>query len=749
MYCTTPHCLTYDAPYANFNVPWGGFSGSLAWDTLNKTVQSHINDSKVECGEMCPIEVVNLGDEIGVAAPHYYANDTSFELYCKQHAISLDMLGCDDTNWTLCTQLNTNASLASEYPGLFYHSSHFMNSAAIRYFKNVTDFLQTIGLVSCKTVYTAHSHGDTALNLSLVFVLQDGRGVKFGANFSPGNYGNTCCNPHHNLICKKTSDRLLAMAVGLTFMYIRLFRERAFTLPWSEDWIWQIPVASQQIMTVVLAAFRSGMSWEDKPDYDPGTTFAPELSDYSSVYPVNRTHSYARQAWNQTHVDMLMYIMHHFPGNTVKSWKRQLFGDMSHGVTNIDLFLFETSLMGYTCDYVDADGGAYPGTRAALNQLGMFEDIIKTGVVQPTGAAVAILYSETTDIWREAEGPIDKKTDKTELGPLRGDQDSAMADFRTGYLALKHSNIEVDVLIESDALVGRLKNYDVLYVLSTPQITAACGRAIAAWVASGGILVSTGGGGLLDEYNRTNVAMESLLGVEQSAMYRGEGTYFNTTVFWTRQDLPYVQMLDTVNLSSRVWSPDGQADPLAVKGKKSMFKLNSSDTAMEVLGTFTSDGLPAVTRRRVGQGFALYAGFFPGLSYFDPAIPKRPIQRGSLDSSFNHWMPTEFNLAAKALLSSPLDDASYGVDAPRSVSGSNQLVEIGMVMAPGVGTVFPCVNWAGGAIDKFVVTVHAEIDFKEATLASADEPGTVAVGDGWPKTFTFRLADDADALILR
>ena len=29
--------------------------------------------------------------------------------------------------------------------------------------------------------------------------------------------------------------------------------------------------------------------------------------------------------------------------------------------------------MGYTCDYVDADGGAYPGTRAALNQLGMFE----------------------------------------------------------------------------------------------------------------------------------------------------------------------------------------------------------------------------------------------------------------------------------------------------------------------------------------------------------------------------------------
>ena len=44
---------------------------------------------------------VNLGDEIGIAAPPSYANDTAFEEYCKQHAISLDMLGCDDTNCEL------------------------------------------------------------------------------------------------------------------------------------------------------------------------------------------------------------------------------------------------------------------------------------------------------------------------------------------------------------------------------------------------------------------------------------------------------------------------------------------------------------------------------------------------------------------------------------------------------------------------------------------------------------------------
>ena len=79
----------------------------------------------------------------------------------------------------MCTQINTNASLAADFPGLFYHSSHFMQSAGIAYYKNVTQFLAAIGLTK----------------------------AKFGANFSPGNF------------------------VGSTFQYIRLFREGAFTLP--------------------------------------------------------------------------------------------------------------------------------------------------------------------------------------------------------------------------------------------------------------------------------------------------------------------------------------------------------------------------------------------------------------------------------------------------------------------------------------------------------------------------------------
>ena len=40
------------------------------------------------------------------------------------------------------------------------------------------------------------------------------------------------------------------------------------------------------------------------------------------------------------------------------------------------------SLCSYTCDYTDADGGAYPSVREALNLYGDFEDIVQYGVAQ-------------------------------------------------------------------------------------------------------------------------------------------------------------------------------------------------------------------------------------------------------------------------------------------------------------------------------------------------------------------------------
>ena len=259
--------------------------------------------------------------------------------------------------------------------------------------------------------------------------------------------------------------------------------------------------------------------------------------------------------------------------------------------------------------------------------------------------------------------------------------------------------------------------------------------------------MSTGGGGLLDEYNKTNVAMESLLGVQQSAMYSSAETYFNSTIFWTKQDLPYVPLLDTVKLTSshRYWSIATNSTPLAVKGQKSIFSVNKTDPNIDILAIFSSDGFPAASRRKHGQGFAIYAGFYVGLSYFDSAIPRKPVCRGSTDASFNHWIPTEFNEDARMLLASAVDDPTYSIKSPRAVTSSNPLVTVGMVVAKGLGVVMLCTNWAGQALAGFKLSLLTNITFSHATLASG---GSVAVSSD-RTAFVFDLADDADALILR
>lgn len=61
------------------------------------------------------------------------------------------------------------------------------------------------------------------------------------------------------LMCFLLRSRRCQNYIGWTFQWIRTFREGALTLPWGEDWIWQTPVGSQQMMTLSIDAMRSGV----------------------------------------------------------------------------------------------------------------------------------------------------------------------------------------------------------------------------------------------------------------------------------------------------------------------------------------------------------------------------------------------------------------------------------------------------------------------------------------------------------
>ena len=241
---------------------------------------------------------------------------------------------------------------------LFYYSVKFMNTAGIALVKAKVSRLQELY-----------------------------KNALFGANMSPTGYFKIADTDGKN-------TQGCVLYIGSTYQWVRVFREGALTLPWGEDWAWQTPIGTQQMMTMSIDAFRSGVFWA-------GAEAAVSPAARSSTWDAGLAR-YVRLKNKPKHVDMLMYVMKHYPGNTDNSWTRQFFGDLAHGVNRFDLFLFEPSTSGYTCDYVDADGGAYPTVRKALNMLGSFEDIVETGAVTP--AAVAILYSETSDTWQTTAG---------------------------------------------------------------------------------------------------------------------------------------------------------------------------------------------------------------------------------------------------------------------------------------------------------------------------------------------------------
>lgn len=407
----------------------------------------------------------------------------------------------------------------------------------------------------------------------------------------------------------------------------------------------------------------------------------------------------------------------------MNSWRRQLYGDLAHGVKYLNTFMFEPSWSGYTCDYVDGDGGAYPAVRAALNELGLFEDIIQGGVAQAGGAKVALLYSDSADIWLSPVGTFG-------------------AAKRTLYIALRHAQLPIDIVTEQDAIAGALNHYSVLYVVDQ-QVSEAAVTAIAAWVNAGGSAVFTAGAGLRNEFNATNAAAAALLGVQESGLWTGTRfSRHNASIHYAKQDLAFAEELDVVTVLANLHH---DAVTMPVLGHKSIFTVSGAPNVTSVF----ADGSPAVVETRRGKGTATYAGLAPGLAYFHQALPKWPACRGSTDDAYNHWVPYNFSAGTRAWLAT----FTAGVAGAVPVSASDPLVEVGIVTAPSIGSVLPIIDWTGdggggsgtnGTATFVNITLASPITFTSATMAT----GASVVVSSDKLSFAMNVTV-ADALILR
>jgi hypothetical protein len=545
------------------------------------------------------IAVVSLGDEIGLALPPA-KDDKGFRAWLQSKQMTpSDVDPAAGNDWDKITY-NPAPATAKTNPGLFHWSKIYGFRYGIKNLKDRTDILRK---------YLPNA------------------GI--GANFSP----------HH-----------AHMYLGDTHHWISVFREGGMTMPWGEDYIWQVPVGSQQMNFIMLDMFRAAI--KDKPG-----------------------------------AKIHYYVMPHTPGNTTASWRRQFYGDLAHGAKVLNLFEFRPVQAAYTENHCSSPA-MYQEVRKGLHELGKFEDIIQDGKILP--AQTGLWCSETADVWNDHKVPFDVAK-------------------RTLYITLRHQQTPLDFVVDGDDL----KSYKVLH-LCDRHVSRSGSKMISDWVKAGGTLIATAGAGMVDEFNQPNKILRGLLGVEEKELEEAK-----EVIRFEKQDLPFAKPL--ANFAS---------SGTPVYGVRSKVELNGAESR----GIFL-DGLPAQTLNRVGNGSAYFFAYLPGLSYFKPALPLRPVDRGATDDSMAHFIPRNF---AKALL-------TPATDLKLPVTCSENLVENTVIQAK-QGTVISLINWSGVPQKSLKVTVNVPVSTKQVSLASG---GAVTLSnDNGKLVFTLDL-EVADALILR
>jgi hypothetical protein len=542
---------------------------------------------------------VSLGDEIGLPLPTKPEEKAAFKDWVKAQGGNPAETGDYDRA----------PALRESNPARYYWSHRYDYDFGIRKIKERTDILRQ----------------------ALPY-------AQIGANFSP-HYP----QPH--------------LFLGEVHKWASIFRQQGMTMPWSEDYIWQVPVVSPQVNSINLDLFRAGLR----------------------KHPEGKIH---------------YYVMPHMPNNTPRMWRRLFYSTVGHGAKIINLFEFRPVHVAYTENHVD-EPEMYAEVLKSFREMGGFEDLTQAGQVRQ--AQTGLWFSETGDIWGDNEG-------------------SFGAAKRGLYLAIRHSQTPLDFIIEPDAIDGTLKQYKVLY-LADKHVSTAASAKIAEWVEAGGTLFATAGAGMFDELNRPNATLRKLLGIDPAPLEAPEGKQ----ILWIKQDLPFTD-------------PIGKAGDLPVVGVRSRFKLAGAEA-----GELTfEDGTPAVAHRTVGKGRTTYVGFLPSLAYYQPAVPKRPVDRGATDDAFIHFLPTAFDPKAAALIAAPV------AALPKTVECSEAIVETTIIDANG-GIVIPLINWSPKAIAGLKVTLRG-ITGGEPKLASG---GKIAseTKDG-VRLLTFDL-DVADALVIK
>jgi hypothetical protein len=459
------------------------------------------------------------------------------------------------------------------------------------------------------------------------------KGILTGANYSP----------HSNYLVSELD-------------YIRTFKLRAMSLPWSEDYVWQIPEFSIQAMGYLTSGLRAGAKYDNLPIH--------------------------------------MYVMPHSPGNTPRDFRLSFYTSVAHGAKHINYFCASPSAIGATENYVTTDDlSMWKQIHACSHEAGVFEDYVVDGKVRQ--AKVGLLLSSVDDI-------------------MTGVSNSTLAmhnnERKAIYYALRHSQTPVDFLSEDDVIDGRARDYKLIYVTQQWLHSKAI-DSLKTWVEAGGTVVALVGGGFQNEFNQPNAKAGELYGVKSQQLATDPQLVSKYLLeanrpFLTKQDLPLYQPIDHAAWTNDAAAPNdspfiGRASDVPVI----VWKQTLVPSDGTVLGSY-KNGQPAVIAKSHGKGRAYLFGFLPGQAYLKSGLPIAPPDRGATNNANSHFLPT----AMDSRLRSRIVDDFLPTASIRPIECSSTLVETTCIDTPARNgkpprVAVPMMNYSGKPIDQLTVRI--------------------------------------------
>ncbi|UCH32946.1 MAG: hypothetical protein JSV65_10090 [Armatimonadota bacterium] len=446
------------------------------------------------------------------------------------------------------------------------------------------------------------------------------------ARYPPGTYTGANFSPHMNVWPDVRK-------------WINVFKFRGMTMPWSEDWWWQVPEAGPQAQGYLLDALRLAASYHDSP---------------------------------------IQYYCITDPGETPEHSIRMNYLAVAHGVKMLNHFCTYNQVWG-TCDYIDftLSEAMFPAIHRVIGDIGQVDEQLHAARVRP--AEAAILLSKPNDVWDNEDLLADPAQDKVN-SLYHSNFNVDNNERKSIWMALRHAQYPVDLITDDDVIEGRLAPYKALYLVG-PEIQAAAAPVIASWVEKGGVLFACGGAGLLDEYRQRLDAMYGLYGLADAELAREQRKV-------APRALDAITPLDALQFTGDAAGLPAVAMPALayrqVYHPASGKQAGASGAA--VAGRFR-DGSAGAVVRQVGAGHVIVIGTMPGLAYVRPAMG----DDGDL--------PIHYSRPVRELLTAPLRLAG----CTPYVFTSEPLVEAQLMESDTHGAIVPLINFSPEAIDQLRV----------------------------------------------